>query len=109
MIRKQPFITLLGVVGACLLVVFILSGKSFTAHATIDAPDNVPYFMYHQAEDSPFAFRRFDGEYSQTTETVFFLGGRLQENDTSGAVWEFDRGAGIYTGTGAVRDTPISN
>ena len=56
-----------------------------------------------------FGFTRFDGEYFPGTGKVYFLGGRLSDASTSGAVWSFDPVAGTYAATGATMSTPISN
>jgi hypothetical protein len=56
-----------------------------------------------------FAFWRFDGEYFAGTNKVYFLGGRLTDASTSGAVWSFDPVARTYTNTTATMPTPVSN
>ena len=56
-----------------------------------------------------FGYWRFDGEYFAGTGKVYFLGGRLTDLSTSGAVWSFDPIAGTYAATGATMPTPISN
>ncbi|MCI0575285.1 MAG: PKD domain-containing protein [Chloroflexi bacterium] len=61
------------------------------------------------AADTPFTFRRFDAEYSQSTGKVYILGGRLPDNSTDGSIWEFDPLTGVYTDTGVDMPTPVSN
>jgi hypothetical protein len=61
------------------------------------------------APNSTFHFWRFDGEYFPGTGMVYFLGGRLTDLSTSGAVWSFDPVAGTYAATGATMSSPVSN
>ena len=56
-----------------------------------------------------FGYWRFDGEYFPGTGKIYFLGGRLTDLSTSGAVWSYDPIAGTYAATGATMPTPISN
>jgi hypothetical protein len=56
-----------------------------------------------------FGYWRFDGEYFPGTGLVYFLGGRMSDLSTNGAVWSFDPVAGTYAATGATMPTPISN
>ena len=57
----------------------------------------------------PQAFSRFDGGYYPATGLVYFLGGRLADNNTDGSIWTFNPATGIYTDTGLDMPTPISN
>jgi hypothetical protein len=56
-----------------------------------------------------FTYWRFDGEYFPGTNKVYFLGGRLADGTTSGAIWSYDPVARTYAATGATMPTPISN
>ncbi len=56
-----------------------------------------------------FRFTRFDGEYFPKTGKVYFLGGRLSNNSTSGAVWCFIPDSGVYRSMGVTMPTPVSN
>ncbi len=56
-----------------------------------------------------FRFTRFDGEYFPKTGKVYFLGGRLSDNSTSGAVWCFIPDSGIYRSMGVSMPIPVSN
>jgi len=56
-----------------------------------------------------FGYTRFDGEYFPGTGKVYFLGGRLADGSTSGAVWSFDPVAGTYAAVGATMPISISN
>ncbi len=58
---------------------------------------------------SLFHLWRFDGEYFAGTGKVYFLGGRMADGSTTGAVYSFDAVAGTYAATGATMPTPISN
>jgi hypothetical protein len=57
----------------------------------------------------PQAFSRFDGGYYPATGLVYFLGGRLADNNTDGSIWTFNPATGIYTDTGLDMPVPISN
>jgi len=57
----------------------------------------------------PQAFSRFDGGYYTATGLVYFLGGRLADNNTDGSIWTFNPATGIYTDTGLDMPVPISN
>jgi len=61
----------------------------------------VEYDIWQLAADAPFAFTRFDAEYSLTTGHVY--------SNTDGSVWEFDPVTGVYTDTGVDMPVPISN
>src|SRR5512139_3849657 len=56
----------------------------------------------------PQAFSRFDGGYYPATGLVYFLGGRLADNNTDGSIWTFNPATGIYTDTGLDMPVPIS-
>jgi hypothetical protein len=56
-----------------------------------------------------FRFTRFDGEYFSKTGRVYFLGGRLSDNSTSGAVWCFIPDSGVYRSMGVTMPIPVSN
>jgi hypothetical protein len=58
---------------------------------------------------SLFHLWRFDGEYFPGTGMVYFLGGRMADLTTTGAVYSFDPVAGTYAATSATMATPISN
>jgi hypothetical protein len=57
----------------------------------------------------PQAFSRFDGAYYPATGLVYFLGGRLADNNTDGSIWTFNPSTGVYTDTGIDMPVPISN
>jgi subtilisin family serine protease len=59
--------------------------------------------------NTTFQFTRFDGEYYPNDGLVYFMGGRLADNNTDGSVWVFNPVAGVYTDTGVDLPTPISN
>lgn len=54
-------------------------------------------------------FTRFDGEYFPGTNKVYFLGGRLADGTTSGAVWSYDPATRTYADMSVALQTPISN
>ncbi|MEO0081848.1 MAG: hypothetical protein ABIL25_06110 [candidate division WOR-3 bacterium] len=56
-----------------------------------------------------FRFTRFDGEYSSQTGKVYFLGGRLADDDTDGSVWCFIPDSGTYRDTRVEMPIPVSN
>ncbi len=57
----------------------------------------------------PQAFSRFDGGYYPATGLVYFLGGRLADNNTDGSVWTFNPATGLYADLGFDMAVPISN
>lgn len=57
----------------------------------------------------PQAFSRFDGAYYTMNGLIYFLGGRLADNNTDGSIWTFNPTTGIYADTGLDMPTPISN
>lgn len=69
---------------------------------------SVTTYPWLEAPAAPFAYTRFDAEYSEATGHVYFLGGRTG-TPTDGSIWEFDPTTGIYTDTGVDMPTPVSN
>ena len=65
--------------------------------------------VWQTAADAPFAFTRFDSEFSLDTGLVYFLGGRLADSGTDGTIWSFDPVTGDYANTGVTLPVPISN
>jgi hypothetical protein len=61
------------------------------------------------AETTNFRYTRFDGEYFPGTGKVYFMGGRLYDATTTGAIWSFDPSTRTYANTGAAMPAPISN
>lgn len=59
--------------------------------------------------ESPFGYTRFDGQYVAATKRIYFLGGRLPDNTTSGEVWYYDVVSKTYTDTGVAMPVPLSN
>jgi hypothetical protein len=58
---------------------------------------------------APFGYSRFDGQYDAATGRIYFLGGRLADNSTSGEVWYYDVAAKTYTDAGVAMPVPVSN
>lgn len=54
-------------------------------------------------------FARFSGQYYGATNRIYFLGGRLEDNSTTGIVFYFDLQTRTYAATGATMPTPVSN
>ncbi len=77
--------------------------------STPDDTEDYVYSSWQLPANAPFAFTRFDAEYSLTTGHVYVLGGRLADGNTDGSVWEFDPVTGVYTDTGTDIPVPISN
>lgn len=96
-------------------VVFLLLWQSNASvradfkQLSLESPEDFVYSSWQTAPNAPFAYTRFDAEYSSTTELVYFLGGRLADGGTDGSVWTFDPVTGDYTDTGVDMATPISN
>ncbi len=65
-------------------------------------------YPWVEAPNAPFAYMRFDAEYSESTGHVYFLGGRTG-TPTDGSIWEFDPATGVYTDTGVDMPVPVSN
>jgi PKD repeat protein len=68
----------------------------------------VTLYPWVEAPAAPFAYTRFDAEYSEATGHVYILGGRTPF-ETYGRIWEFDPATGVYTDTGVDMPTPVSN
>ncbi len=64
---------------------------------------------WQMGSTTPFAYYRFDAEYSNAARRVYFLGGRLANGSTTGRIWEFDPATGVYSDTGVDMPHPISN
>ena len=58
---------------------------------------------------SGFRFTRFDGEYFPGTNKVYFLGGRLADGTTTGAIWSYDPVTQTYANMGVGLQIAISN
>ncbi|MEO0090351.1 MAG: kelch repeat-containing protein [candidate division WOR-3 bacterium] len=56
-----------------------------------------------------FRFWRFDGEYFPITRKVYFLGGRLADNNTDGTIWCFNPESLTYYQVGRSMLIPVSN
>jgi hypothetical protein len=56
-----------------------------------------------------FGFWRFDGEYFPLTRKVYFLGGRLADNNTDGTIWCFSPESLTYSQVGRSMLIPVSN
>jgi subtilisin family serine protease len=52
---------------------------------------------------------RFTGYYYTSTNRIYFLGGRREDNSTTGTIFYFDLGTRTYGSTGATVPTPVSN
>ncbi|MBN1887375.1 MAG: hypothetical protein JW850_05275 [Thermoflexales bacterium] len=78
-------------------------------HELTPAAGTVMTYPWEQPPAAPFAYTRFDAEYSYATGHVYFLGGRLGNGSTTGRVWEFDPASGVYTDTGVDMPSPVSN
>jgi len=87
----------------------LLAAALLAAALALAAPSTAGGQTWQTAPNSPFAFTRFDGEYSLSTGRVYFLGGRLADGNTDGSIWYFDPEAGMYVDTGVDMAVPISN
>lgn len=52
---------------------------------------------------------RFSGHFYEDDNLIYFLGGRRESNDTTGAIFTFDPETGTYANTGATMPNPVSN
>lgn len=84
-------------------------GAAAAATAPATAPDAPAYVPWQTAADAPFAFWRFDAEYSLSTGKIFVLGGRLADGSTDGSIWSFDPETGVYADTLVDLPVPVSN
>jgi hypothetical protein len=57
----------------------------------------------------PFAATRWDGEYIQQFNRVYFLGFRAADNTTDGSIWYYNVATDTYVDTGKDMPIPISN
>ncbi|HOU14003.1 MAG TPA: PKD domain-containing protein [Anaerolineae bacterium] len=117
-----PGLTVTAQTSDTLVVVDVItSPSSFTLHESWDPTrlrlldyimtpltGTVTPYPWVEAPPAPFAYMRFDAEYSVATGKVYFLGGRIG-TPTEGRIWEFDPATGLYADTGIVMPYPISN
>lgn len=52
---------------------------------------------------------RFTGQYYSDTNRIYFLGGRCENNNTTGAVFYFDMASRTYAAAGRTMGIPVSN
>jgi hypothetical protein len=68
---------------------------------------------WYYGPDFPFwagdGIGRISAYYWPETERVYFLGGRLEDNSTTGMVIAFDPATEVFADTGADMITPVSN
>jgi hypothetical protein len=93
----------------CAALALLVVAGAATAPATAQPPDSPQYETWQAAPDAPFAYTRFDAEYSLETGRVYFLGGRLADSNTDGSVWSFDPATGVYEDTLVDMPVPVSN
>jgi hypothetical protein len=89
-----------------------LAATALAVALLVAAPTPAGAQVWTTAPNTPFAFTRFDAEYSLSTGRVYFLGGRLSSTitpDTDGSVWSYDPISGAYADTGVDMSTPVSN
>jgi subtilisin family serine protease len=123
--RKQTVLTLCTVVGlaAFALLTFGLSlahagpTSGLEAMKPAAAPDDwFGVWQYGAEMDATVwggpageGFARFSGHFYEDDNLIYFLGGRRESNDTTGAVFTFDPVTGVYADTGADLANPVSN
>lgn len=108
--RARAFASPSRVAGA--LARLALASVLLAAALLLAAPPPAAAQVWATAPATPFAYTRFDAEYSTTIGLVYFLGGRLFSGavpDTEGTVWSFDPVSGTYADTGADMPVPVSN
>jgi subtilisin family serine protease len=71
-------------------------------------PDWGGVWTYGPSMPTPFQ-ARIDAGYFPDDALVYFMGGRMPDNFTSGEVWYFDPATGTYSSTGALMVDMISN
>ncbi|KAB2958775.1 MAG: hypothetical protein F9K18_11890 [Thermoanaerobaculia bacterium] len=89
-----------------------LAAIALLAALWLAAPPGAAAQVWSPAPDAPFAWTRFDAEYSFATGKVYFLGGRLPQGaapDTDGSIWSWDPITGNYADTGIDMPAPVSN
>ncbi len=117
-----PGLTVTAQTSDTLVVVDVITtSSSFTLHEVWDTArlrlldylvtpsgGTVTPYPWVEAPAAPFAYMRFDAEYSYATDKVYFLGGRTG-TPTEGRIWEFNPATSAYADTGVVMPYPISN
>jgi hypothetical protein len=91
--------------GCVVAMILVMSGAASAA----DSPEWGGTWQSGPATTFPQAFSRFDGAYHPASGLVYFLGGRLADNNTDGSVWTFNPVSGVYADTTLDMPTPISN
>lgn len=127
---KQQFVSLCM---AVLVILFSFAVAPASAQAPVDPPraprpaDDTRYSGPAQASlqgfeglapqwgehwvdypEAPFAFTRFDGDYSLQHNMVYFMGGRLPDGSNDGSVWSLSPGL-VYSDMGVDLVTPVAN
>ncbi len=102
-------VRLLGLVVGLVLVLTTAPAFARPAahHTTPKAPAATITWTHGPA--STFAGTRFDGEYYQAQNRVYFLGFRTTGDATDGSVWYYDVAARTYVDTGVDMPVPVSN
>ena len=92
-----------------LAVIMMVAAAAVAGAQVADGPEWGGSWQSGPATTFPQAFSRFDGAYDPGTGLVYFLGGRLADNNTDGSILTFDPATGTYADTGLDMPTPISN
>ena len=115
--NKKTIYTLLAVAVCASLVFTLAAGPFASAPAKAESPE-VWYGAWQAGPDldtsllgcaASDGFARYTGVYNSANNRIYFLGGRCENNNTTGAVFYFDLNTRSYTVTGAVMQTPVSN
>lgn len=101
-----------GSITAGLLAGLALMAVALPASATTTPPSTKPPLAsvdWSFRHRSPMAATRFDGEYVEALNRIYFLGFRTTGDATDGSVFYYDVASQTYHDTGVDMPTPISN
>src|SRR5712691_7958001 len=94
-----------GVALAAALAVAVTAGPAFARSSTVPV-------TFKEGKAFPFGgpgATRFDGQLYKTTNRIYFLGFRQQDNTTSGEVWYYDVVLKKYKDAGVAMPVAVSN
>jgi len=105
---KQRHLFALGLlVAVSLVLVTVPAGASQRLASSPRVPD--VSVTWTTGTPVPFPATRWDGEYIQQFNRVYFLGFRAADNTTDGSIWYYDVATDTYVDTGKDLPIPISN
>jgi PKD repeat protein len=115
--KAKIIYTLLAVAVCASLVFTLAAGPLAASPVKAEAPDTW-YGAWQAGPDLDTAllgcnagdgFARYTGIYNPSDNRIYFLGGRCENNNTTGTVFFFDMTSRTYAVSGATMPTPVSN